>query len=275
MLTGTHCARYLAVSLCLVFFSLSDLGRAQLATIISVEGQVERWADADPDRKFRAQEKDTLAQADWLRTGAASTAGVQLHQEDSVKVSEQTTIQVAELRRAGRQGRTSALDLRLGEVFCKVGKLKRDRDSFEVRTPTATAAVRGTRFAVAYTVPEGATAGITTVRVWEGLVEVTVADAEKSITVREGEELAIDERGTVLESGPVGELPAEFETSAAGPTTETGAALLGDGGASILDALDNAARDADQAISGEAGGGNQDQIDQRGGAEPMDDVDDF
>lgn len=183
----------------------------EAGTVVAVQRFVERWSADNVDAKVRAREGDPLAEQDWLRTGARSTATVRLLEEDEIEVREKTTIQVAELARLDG-GKATVLDLRLGEVYSKVGTFSDARDRFEVRTPTATAAVRGTRFIVTYEVPRDATAegGFTTVRVLEGLVEVEVRRTEERIELdQEDDFLRIGPSGVMAEPAETGE---EFET---------------------------------------------------------------
>lgn len=220
------------VTVTLVFCAFAA---AQTAVITNVKGSVTRWGDDNVDQKYTARANDRLKDNDWLNTGQRSETTIRPHEMDQVEVKELTTLQVKELARMGESGRVTELELGLGEILCKVRKFRSDEDRFEVRTPTATAAVRGTRFSVRYDVPQDATpgAGITTIRVLEGLVEVTVARTEESLSLGAGDEMSIDALGQA--AAPAG--PAESAAEA---------------GTSLLDAVDDAADSVEGDISGAA-----------------------
>ncbi|MBE7560673.1 FecR domain-containing protein [bacterium] len=210
-------------------------GSAEQARLVEKTGVVE--ISRDGGNSYRpAAEKQRLEERDWIRCGRDSTAKIDLGNERIVAVSAETTLELAELRKlARRAGNVTRLDLKEGEVFSAVKALKKRGDRYEVRTPTATAAVRGTRFVVRYSDRPPRRRGdfATTVVVLEGVVavldrmgrEVGVLDNEKM--------MAIDQLGAgAVESAPPTEVQnleesfESFEMAAA----ETGAAPGVEGG---------------------------------------------
>lgn len=103
---------------------------------------------------------------------------------------------------ASAEDATPALKLYQGEVRFGLSKLSNAlarfvpklppaRKRFEVKTPTATTAVRGTHFAVTYL------GGATRIAVLEGIVEVTAGGHQETIEVEGGSLLLIEPDGAI------------------------------------------------------------------------------
>ena len=93
---------------------------------------------------------------------------------------------------------TTKLNLKNGEVVCKVKKLRMDEgSSLTVETPVGAAGVRGTTFAVSYLPNQNGTdVGTFTLSVTEG--EVSLTDSEGNVTlVPAGKEIVISFRTAV------------------------------------------------------------------------------
>lgn len=119
------------------------------ATIMQTQGSVEvrigggEWVPAVPNMK--------IYEKDEIRTGAESQATLYLDGEGEtgdLKLSENSHMRLGTLLRDPQtQDKTTYLDLALGKVLVHAEKLK-GQSKFEVRTPNASAGVRGTVFEV-------------------------------------------------------------------------------------------------------------------------------
>ncbi|MFB0526073.1 MAG: FecR domain-containing protein [bacterium] len=118
-----------------------------------------------------------LYEGDQLKTGANSRAGITFANGIELKINENSTftIQITEEREM-----KNAIDLLIGEIFSKI---MIEGVKFEMHTPVAVAAVRGTEFNT-----NVRKSGLTTVLVYKGIVEVwnelgsvTVTEAKKTV----------------------------------------------------------------------------------------------
>src|SRR5665213_171655 len=91
-----------------------------------------------------------LAAGVSIRTGAASTADIQVNGKSAVRVTENTTMQIPTMTYTGtrREGDTETmLDLESGSVLGNVKKLSAN-SRYEIKTPHGVAGIRGTDFEV-------------------------------------------------------------------------------------------------------------------------------
>ncbi len=136
------------------------------------------------DDKWRVAEKGMfLYEGDKLKTDAKSKAAITFVNGIEVKLNDSTeiTIEVSEDMR----GIGNEIDLLLGEIWSRVIK---EGTQFEVQTPQAVAAVRGTEFDI-----DVGGNGVTMVMVYKGTVEVandfgTVNVKENSKTIVQSNE---------------------------------------------------------------------------------------
>ncbi len=120
----------------------------------------------------------TVQEGDTIRLDNNASAQLRLQDGSTVDLFSGTTLAVSELVTNDDSYRVR-LHLFSGKTLNRVVRLLRSNDTFEVKTPSSTASVRGTVFAV-----ETHTAETTTVSVAEGIVRVTMA--EQSVDVESG-----------------------------------------------------------------------------------------
>lgn len=167
--------RYLltAVLLCLCQFS-------EAAFIHSLRGEADLKKAGGPDwTRLQAGEKTKLAAGDELRTARASTVEIMMDDGTKIKIAPQSAFKMTEESDSG-----VSLGLYFGRVRSWVKKFSK---KFEVRTPSAVCAVRGTDFMVS-----------------------ADADGNSRVEVYEGSVLAGDSRGnsSLLREGQFTEIPA-------------------------------------------------------------------
>lgn len=122
-----------------------------------------------------------LANGDQLHTGFKAGVTLTFPDGSRLHVDGMTMLQITELSRGPEGGVKVRLWLRLGEVTGQVNRSMGARGDFNIKTPTSTTSIRGTKFSVAH---DGTA---TTVAVTESSVEVT-ANNGASVVVTAGME---------------------------------------------------------------------------------------
>lgn len=107
---------------------------------------------------------DLLKDNDKIVTGNSASCDIRLG-ESVIRLKEKSVMMVSQLLKKGDQ-ESVALGLDMGKMLCKPKKLMKE-ESFVVRTPTAVAGVRGTRFIV-----EADANKTTRIKVYDGKVKV-------------------------------------------------------------------------------------------------------
>ncbi|MBN2401947.1 MAG: FecR domain-containing protein [Spirochaetes bacterium] len=107
---------------------------------------------------------DIILQNDIIATGAQSSCDIKIG-GSIIRVKEKSNVKMAELYRKDDIERTS-VDLDVGKLLCKAKKLSKS-ENFLVKTPTAVAGVRGTKFTV-----EADTQKTSRIKVFNGNVTV-------------------------------------------------------------------------------------------------------
>ena len=117
----------------------------QPLTISAVSGKVEVLRK-DTLVWQEAKKQDELLEGDKIKTGIDGKAELTLKDGSYIKLKEKTTLGIKTAREEISTKATQyELDFRVGEIMVELKKLKKG-SSFEVETPTAVAAVRGTTF---------------------------------------------------------------------------------------------------------------------------------
>ncbi len=140
------------------------------ATLGDVRGDVRVRSSSDAQWKTAAG-GEKLAQGASIRTGTDGQAVLRWGQDNAVKVFPLSNVGITELLAKGNVGRTK-FALQNGRLLAKASKLKTHDSTFEIRTPTAIAAVRGTAFDVSMS-PQ---ADRTSIAVVEGSLYVSAGD---------------------------------------------------------------------------------------------------
>jgi hypothetical protein len=121
-----------------------------------------------------ARDGDVVAAGDRIRTATGAAAEITYFEGSSVRLEADTEIVVESLRTEADGGTVIAMMQTLGRTWHVVTKLISGSSRYEVRTPSSTASVRGTIFAVDVHIDaDGPAATVTTS---EGVVVHTAAD---------------------------------------------------------------------------------------------------
>jgi len=128
--------------------SVSLYAQEAVGKVISLDGTVE--AKLDENGSWRTlNKKSDIYEKDTIKTGENSKVVLFFVDETTVSVGAETTIKIEKLLCSPAQNhREGKLSVIMGKVRFNVGKLFSKDSSFEVRTPTAVAGVKGTSFIV-------------------------------------------------------------------------------------------------------------------------------
>ena len=128
-------------TLCLVLivvFGCVKESEDDYSTIIFYIGEVKK-------NNKDAEIGDIILQNDLISTGVQSSCDIKIG-GSIIRVKEKSNVKLTELYRKDNVEKTT-LDLDIGKMLCKAKKLSKS-ESFMVKTPTAVAGVRGTKFTV-------------------------------------------------------------------------------------------------------------------------------
>ncbi len=138
-------------------------------------------------------EATTVRDGDTIVLDKGAVAELRLLDGSTITLYENTTLEVARLQVSGRAYHVR-LDVLAGNIYNRVLRLLGTGDTFEVITPSSTASVRGTAFAVQVLSPEASYFACD-----EG--QIAVRMAEQEVTVNAGEQV-IAMQGEPLEVQP-------------------------------------------------------------------------
>jgi len=183
----------------------------RIASVSEVVGDVYVKARGASDFSPLGDREHVLA-GYTVKTGPG--AGVTLNWVDGsrIRIGPETTMRVRKcVLNRNTQARTSLFDLEVGRIWVRVLSALSGQNKFEIRTPTATAGVRGTVFLV-----EVDESGETEVAVYEGEVHLKSRKGEASVPAGH---MALVEGGhePVVQQQPPGALAWEEQTGIIGP----------------------------------------------------------
>src|SRR6195256_3139722 len=115
-----------------------------------------------------ASDGDIVNTGDLVQTADRSHAMVTFFDGSTLEIEPATTVQIEEASSAAGGAIAIRISQTIGRTWASVQKLTRADSKFEVRTPTLTAAVRGTGF-----VTDVLADGTSTVQTTDGTVQVT------------------------------------------------------------------------------------------------------
>src|SRR5437773_1640578 len=133
-----------------------------------------------------AREGEVVAAGDTIRTESGAAAEITYFEGSSVRLEADTQIVVESLRSEADGGTVIGMMQTLGRTWHVVTKLISGSSRYEVRTPSSTASVRGTIFAVDVHVDADGPAATVTTK--EGIVVHTAAGAVTGVRVSAGQE---------------------------------------------------------------------------------------
>lgn len=172
-----------AVGAFLFFPRGGSLSIANAATLTVLHGQID--AQKGSGGFNPALDGDLLTSGDVVRADSAGNAVVTFFDGSTLTVESGAQVRVASLVKTSGGGIQVTIEQTLGRTWASVQKLTGD-SKFEIKTPTSTAAVRGTAFETIVETVNGVTT--TTVKTTEGQV-VVQAQSGGQTTVGAGQEV--------------------------------------------------------------------------------------
>ena len=190
-----------AVGAFLFFPRGGALSIANAATITVLHGQVD--AQKGSTSFTPALDGDLLTAGDVVRADSAGNAVITFFEGSTLTVESGAQVKVASLVKTSSGGIQVSIEQTLGRTWASVSKLTGD-SKFEVKTPTSTAAVRGTAFETIVETVNGVTT--TTIKTTEGEV-IVQAVAGGQTTVGAGQEVQ-NTQGAPAPANPSTQPPA-------------------------------------------------------------------
>jgi hypothetical protein len=178
-----------AIGAFLFFPRGGTLSAASAATLSVLHGTVEAQKGAAAFAP--ALDGDLVSSGDSVRADGAGNAVVSFFDGSTLTVEPGAQVRIASLAKSGSGGIQVTIEQTLGRTWASVSRLTAD-GRFEVRTPTATAAVRGTAFETVVETVNGVTT--TTVKTTEGVVLVQ-AQAGGEVSVPAGAQVQVPQGG--------------------------------------------------------------------------------
>lgn len=178
-----------------------NLSIANAATLTVLHGQVDTQKAGGAFAP--AFDGDLLTSGDTVRANSAGNAVVTFFDGSTLTVESGAQVKVASLTKTGSGGIQVSIEQTLGRTWAAVSKLTGD-SRFEIKTPSSTAAVRGTAFETIVEVLNGVTT--TTVKTTEGVVLVQ-AQAGGETSVGAGQEVSVPQ-GAPAPAAPAPQAPA-------------------------------------------------------------------
>ncbi|MAU02122.1 MAG: hypothetical protein CL608_33715 [Anaerolineaceae bacterium] len=167
--------------LVLATFVMAQSGGAEATLVVSTgqavvnQGQGTFFATS-ADTAVSAGEAVTVREGDTIQLAETAAAQLRLKDGSTIDLAGGTTLSISELV-SNELSYRARFSLLTGRALSQVVRLLRPNDSFEIKTPSSTASVRGTRFTV-----EVISSEETYFAVEEGIVQVTMADQAVDVT---------------------------------------------------------------------------------------------
>ncbi|WP_274363587.1 FecR family protein [Paenibacillus thermotolerans] len=141
---------------------------SRVAQIVSLSGEV-FVKKSGGSKEFKAYKSMALNQGDFLRTGKKSSVTLKvIDHDDEMTIGANAQLCLSKLKDSGG-GKKTNVSMVSGSAYVKAGKLK-EKDTFEIETPTAVMGVRGTNFLVGV----NNITGNTDIAVASGIVQATI-----------------------------------------------------------------------------------------------------
>ncbi len=164
---------------------------------------------------FKPVKSAAVAAGDTIRTDARGLAELTFHDGSLARIDRNTNFTITKL------GSTNSVKTRLakGQAWNEVTKASGSTTHYQVATPNAVAAVRGTQFAVSCLAPPACTFVVV-----QGVV--AVSDRTGTVDVAAGTQVTVDAGGTLgkvvpLQSSPWIQQNQQLDTHEGRPTTNS------------------------------------------------------
>lgn len=143
----------------------------RVAKVESMQGEVTVYKSGQ-EKEYKGFKGMSLSEGDRIETGKKSWVLLGIDKDKGVKIGDNTTINISELKDLG-EGNSTQFQVLKGKVWNEVKEKLNSNSKYEIKTPTAVMGVRGTEFFVSYE------KGILKVGVIEGEVGAKIYNFEK------------------------------------------------------------------------------------------------
>jgi hypothetical protein len=184
------------LAFCLMTVTMAFATNPMWKLVVKVRGTVENQYQGSQEWHMIWQSR-MLKDGDSARTGRDSRANIRLADNSVITLGENTQVQMSQFQ-LQKESRLTKINLVFGKVRSRVGRFTGKDSKFEVKTPNAVLAARGTEFLVEYGTPEkqgDASNGTTKVMVFENSVDITSGGT--TTTVSEGSSAFVNPDGSV------------------------------------------------------------------------------
>ncbi len=144
--------------------------KSMVGTVKVRKGESPIWKDGRPNM--------VLKEKDAVRTFVESQVEIMTAEGSTIRLDENTTLEIAALKEFGGGAQTSSIRILNGTVLANVKKLVNVGSTFQFETPTAVASIRGT--SVGFDV----TGDKTLIKVYEGEVMVVPKGAQTGVSIK-------------------------------------------------------------------------------------------
>lgn len=139
-----------------------------------------------------------LSAEDWLKTGEESEVLLLLKDGSKLRISENSLFSVTSCIENSDASHSMVSYIRMGSVICNIKKIISKKGSFKLCTPTATCSIRGTVFETVVK-----SDGSSTIKVLEGVVDVSLVGLDFVIQVHENTQAKIEKGSKTIATSDI------------------------------------------------------------------------
>ncbi|HID07594.1 MAG TPA: hypothetical protein EYP10_10680 [Armatimonadetes bacterium] len=163
----------------------------RVATVRVVEGEAFVHRAGRESKRIPLKQGMLVKTFDVIRTGKLGRVVLHWVDDFELEIKPNTVLRIMRSSfNKSTKATISLFFLRTGEAVARVQRPLTPRSRFELRTPIVTAAVRGTAFSVRVNEDKSVT-----VKVFEGVVRLTIKPTGAVVTLREGQRMRISSSG--------------------------------------------------------------------------------
>ncbi len=199
--------------LCFVTVPLHAQSSGSKCTIKSMVGDVKIQRKKSP-KWIKARPNMPLRESDAIRTFVESEAVIQTADGSRISLKENTTLELSALSKSSDGASKTGVKILSGDLMANVKKLVNKKSKFEFETPTAVAAIRGTR--VGFDVDKDKT----NIKVYEGKVYVVPKGARKGAELKSNQMTTVVKGQKKVKVQKMAEPEEEKKSAVADDTTE-------------------------------------------------------
>ena len=188
----------LILALCMIVITLSSCSKKKVgatAIVIMTNGTVEKISSQKNIVPLRL--KDALVKGDIIKTGPESFVVIQIGDDILARIQPDSTVEVKSLF----EQENTEIFLEKGQIISVVKKFSKE-NNYNIKTPTALAAVRGTEYSISFY------KGRSVLAVKEGKVQLSSLESKEK-----SKELMVETGNTVIISADMAKRPInDFES---------------------------------------------------------------